>query len=50
MYIFQGRKRKIANRKRGARLKAQRKAKERRRVNRMHGRKLGQRIGKARKA
>lgn len=47
MYIYQGGKRKVAKRKRGNRLKAKRRAKQRRRVNGMHGRKLGRRLSKA---
>jgi hypothetical protein len=44
MFIWQGSKRKVHSRKRGNRAKAARKAKNRRRVNNMLGRKIGRRV------
>lgn len=44
MYLHLSNKDRPRNRRKSARLKAKRKAKNRRRVNGMHGRKLGKRL------
>ncbi len=44
MYLFGSKKPRSKDRSRGSRKTAAHKAKNRRRVNRMHGRKMGQRL------
>lgn len=47
MYLWMGRKRGKQNRKKCARHRAKAKAKNRRRINGMHGRRLGRRLRKS---